>query len=333
LGGEPYVLGVDVGGTKVADGLDTPDGKVLENARAAMKVDGSAEEALQCVFNAIEQVFERSNGRRATSIGIASPGPLDPIRGVVLLAPNLPCWREFPLRDAIQDHYRIPTRLDNDANAAGLAEAAWGAGAGHRSVLYITIGTGIGTAIILNQHVYYGRTGAAGEGGHMTIDHRGEVRCGCGKHGCIEGLAAGPAIAALAKERLKQDPEQGGSLLRAINQSAGSVTEVIVNAAARREPIAEEIVQQVIEYLGIWIGSMIDLLEPDIIVVGGGVGARLAGWFDHLSECAAKWSINPRAREIRIVPAHYGADSGLAGSAALWYCQDKSASEAVRHPS
>ena len=124
-------------------------------------------------------------------IGICAPGPLDPDAGVVINPPNLPCWRNFPLARETGHTYGLPVKLDNDANAAGLAEALWGAGVGYHNVFYATIGTGIGTGLVFDGALYHGRTGAAGEGGHMSIDYRG-LQCGCGKRGCIETLASGP---------------------------------------------------------------------------------------------------------------------------------------------
>jgi glucokinase len=202
---EKIVLGVDIGGTKVAAGLVNASGEILHRTRVPMNVHGTASVAMDCVHRAIREVIAGHNGTAASAIGVSSPGPLDPLGGLVLHAPNLPCWKNFPLRSEIQSAYGIPTRIDNDANAAGLAEALWGAAKDCRYVLYLTIGTGIGTAMILERHIYYGRTGAAAEGGHMTIDYHGALRCGCGKRGCVEGLASGPAIAAMARERATTD--------------------------------------------------------------------------------------------------------------------------------
>src|SRR5260370_15297906 len=140
-----------------------------------------------------------------SGIGICSPGPLDPNAGIVINPPNLPCWRNFPLAAEVSQIYRVPVKLDNDANAAALAETLWGAGRGYRNVFYICIGTAIGTGIVLDGRIYHGRTGAAAEGGHLSIDYRGP-RCGCGKRGCIEGLASGPAIARRARAKLAAEP-------------------------------------------------------------------------------------------------------------------------------
>ncbi len=315
---DELVLGVDIGGTKVAAGLVDRAGKVVKSARVPITVTGTAAEAMECVHRAIRKVLQSDGAHPVTAIGVSSPGPLDPQAGMILQAPNLPCWRQFPLRSEIEATYGMPTRLDNDANAAGLAEAVWGAGMGCRSVLYITIGTGIGTAIILDKRVYYGRTGAAAEGGHMTIDYGGEIRCGCGKRGCIEGLAAGPAIAALAKRKVETAPERGKAILRIAGSLEQISAEAVVKAASEQDFLAREVLAEVSEYLSVWLGNMIDVLEPDVIVMGGGVGSRITEWFEHIRDRTAAWSVNSRAREISIVPAKYGVDAGIAGSAALW---------------
>jgi len=312
------ILAVDIGGTKVAAGLVDELGHVLSSSRVPMNARGTAQAAMDCVHQAIRQALPK-DGNGVTAIGVSSPGPLDPHLGVVIDAPNLPCWQNFGLLAEIQKAYALPARLDNDANAAGLAEAVWGAGQGFRYVLYVTIGTGIGTALVLDKQIYYGRTGAAAEGGHMTINHVGAVQCGCGKPGCIEGMASGPAIGRAAQAAVAANPERGRELLALAGGDTTKITaEVLLKAARAGDPFAQEELKKIISVLGVWIGNMIDMLEPDVIVFGGGVGAGLAPWLRDIGDEARKWSINRRATEIPFLPARYGADAGLAGSAALW---------------
>src|SRR5204863_2854882 len=192
-------VGVDIGGTKVAAGLVDATGEISSFKRVPMISHSSAEDGLNAVLSAIEQVLP--GGAEVAGIGICAPGPLDPKAGVILNPPNVPCWRNFPLAASIQKMYRVPVKVDNDANAAALAEARWGAARGYCNVFYTTIGTGIGTGILFDGKIYHGRTGSAGEGGHVSIDYRGPV-CSCGKPGCIEILASGTAIANRARERV-----------------------------------------------------------------------------------------------------------------------------------
>jgi glucokinase len=214
--------------------------------------------------------------------------------------------------------YRVPVKVDNDANAAALAETIWGAARGYRYVFYATVGTGIGTGIVLDGRIYHGHTGAAGEGGHVTIDYRGPV-CSCGKRGCIEVLAAGPAIAMRARTRVAADPARGCALLGLAQGKTESVTsEMVGKAYAAGDPLAREILQETAELLTVWLGNIVDLFDPDVLVVGGGVAAMLSPFFGEIKRLLPGWCVNPRASEIPLVLAHYGADAGIAGGAALF---------------
>jgi glucokinase len=310
------VLGVDIGGTKVAVGLVDQDGRILQQGRKPMVATGTAEAALEAVTGAIDSLLSQSGGA-VRSIGICAPGPLDPDRGVVLNPPNLPCWRDFPLAERIAEKYRLPVKVDNDANAAALAETRWGAARGYRYVFYATIGTGIGTGVVFNDAIYHGNTGSAAEGGHVTIDYQGPL-CACGKHGCIETLAAGPAIGARARARIKTDPKRSSAILELAKENVASVTsEIVGQAYSSGDPLAHEILLETVELLTVWLGNIVDLLDPDIVVMGGGVAAMLKPFFEDIKQRLPAWCVNPRASEIPLLMAHYGADAGIAGGAAL----------------
>jgi glucokinase len=315
------VIGVDIGGTKIAAGLVGPSGSIEYQARVPMICNDGAASGLAAVISAIDAVTAKlhENGSAAVvrGIGICSPGPLDPNTGIVINPPNLPCWRNFPLAAEISRVYCLPVRLDNDANAAALAEAVWGAGQGYRNVFYATIGTGIGTGIIFDRHIYHGRTGAAGEGGHVTVDYRGP-RCGCGKRGCIEALASGPAIAKRAQEKIKENPIADSAMLRLANGNIGCVTsEIVGQAYIIGDAVAKDVLRETIELLALWLGSMVDILEPDVMIIGGGVASILRPLFEEIRERIPACSVNSRCHEIPLLPASYGIDSGIAGGAAL----------------
>jgi glucokinase len=313
---EGLFLGVDIGGTKVAAGLVNNRGEILYKTRVPMVATGTGAAALDAVKQAIDVVFAAQPGSNVAGIGVTSPGPLDPRTGVVINPPNLPCWRDFPLAEEIRRAYKVPVTVDNDANAAGLAEALWGAGVGYRCVFYATVGTGIGTGITFDGRIWHGRTGAAAEGGHMSIDYRGP-RCGCGKHGCIEALASGPAIAARARAKIAA-VHAGGTLLKLVHGNAGIITGEVVGEAWRAgDPVAAEVLRETADLLAIWLGNVVDLLEPDVMVIGGGVGELISHWFDHMRQLLPQWSINQRCHEIPLLLAKYKADAGIAGAAAL----------------
>ena len=319
---KPLALGVDIGGTKVAAGVVEAGGHILFKTREPMNASGTDQQAMAAVHNVIESCLHAANGR-ASSIGVVSPGPLDIISGVVLNPPNLPCWVNFPLADQIRSAYRLPARIDNDANAAGLAEALWGAAIGYNSIFYATLGTGLGTAIVLDQKLYYGRTGMAAEGGHMTVDFHGPVVCGCGKPGCIEGIVAGPGIARRARQRLLAGEP---SSLAALNRDALTAHEV-VQAWRGGDLLATELVTETMDLLAVWFGNVIDLLEPEVIVVGGGLGSLVSEWFDYIRERLPRWSINPRCQQVPFLSAKFGVDAGIVGAAALCF-----ADSATSHP-
>jgi glucokinase len=327
-----FALGVDIGGTKVAAGLVDPRGAIIVQTRVPMPAHGSAVEGFAAVQSAIEAVFAARPEARAnlTGIGICAPGPLDPVTGVILNPPNVPCWRNFPLAAEIHRVFGFTARVDNDGNAAALAEAIWGAGVGYRNVFYTTLGTGIGTGIVLDRRIFHGRTGSAAEGGHVTIDYNGP-KCGCGKRGCIEALCSGPTIARRARERLAELHQKGshssespGAESKMVALAGGSVdgvnTEIVAEAFRQGDPLAAEVLRDTADFLAIWAGNVIDLLEPDVFIFGGGLAQLMSGFFGRMQEQLGNWCVNKRFAEMPMVLAMYGSDSGIAGAAAL--CQD-----------
>jgi glucokinase len=307
-------VGVDVGGTKVAAGLVNSNGEISSHQRVPMVSNSSAEEGLAAVLSAIDRVLPQDR-EQVAGIGICAPGPLDPETGVILNPPNVPCWRNFPLADRVRGKHAVPVKVDNDANAAALAEARWGAARGYKNVFYATLGTGVGTGIIFDGKIYHGRTGSAGEGGHVSIDYRGPV-CRCGKPGCIEMYASGTAIAQRARANLAQGRKS--IMLDLAGGKIEAVTgEIIGKAHAQKDQFATELLTETVEMLALWLGNIIDLLDPDVIVIGGGATALYKPFFDELRLCVPKMTLNPRANEAPILLAKYGAESGIAGGAAL----------------
>ncbi|HEV2716792.1 MAG TPA: ROK family protein, partial [Terriglobales bacterium] len=300
------ILGVDIGGTKVAVGLVDHDGHILRQGRKPMVANSTPEAAMEAVAGAIDSLASSEPGG-IQSIGICAPGPLDPKSGIVLNPPNLPCWRNFPLAERIGAMYRVPVKVDNDANAAALAETRWGAARGFRYVFYATIGTGIGTGIVLDGRIYHGHTGSAGEGGHVSIDYRGPL-CSCGKRGCIEVLAAGPAIGARARAKLGAGSSRSAILDLANGNVAAITSEMVGQAYTGGDSLAAEILKETVDALTPWLGNVVDLLDPDVIVMGGGVAAMLKPFFDDIKNRLPEWCVNPRASEIPLVMAHYGPD-------------------------
>jgi glucokinase len=342
-------LGVDIGGTKVAAGFVDAEGAILFQTRVAMPARGTAAEGFAAVQSAIESVLATQPEARSNlaGIGICAPGPLDPATGVILNPPNVPCWRNFPLAAEVQRVFGHSARVDNDGNAAALAEALWGAGVGYRNVFYATLGTGIGTGIVFDRKIYHGRTGSAAEGGHVTIDYHGP-QCGCGKRGCIEALCSGPAIARRARgwlvasqesESQKSGSQESGSqqseshhpelqraapteprwkILALAGGDLNAVTaEIVAEAYRQGDPLAAEVLQETADLLAVWAGNVIDLLEPDVFLFGGGLSQLMSGFFPRIREQLQNCCVNQRFAEIPLLLAKYGSDAGIAGAAAL----------------
>jgi glucokinase len=328
LSPESLIIGVDIGGTKIATGLVDATGQILFQTRCPMVANQDAASGLAAVISAIDSVQKNTASglevqNRLRGIGICAPGPLDPNTGVVVNPPNLPCWRDFPLADEVARFYGVPVKLDNDGNAAALAEVFWGSGRGYRNVFYATLGTGIGTGIVFDGEIYHGRTGAAAEGGHVSIDYKGP-RCGCGKPGCIEVFASGPAIARRARAKL-QSGEAGGS--RMLDLAGGDLarlsSEIVGTAAAGGDRLAREVLLETVDLLALWLGNIVDLLEPDVLIIGGGVAAMLNPFFPEIRNRLPGCCVNSRCQEIPLLPAHYGQDAGVAGGAALLFAAER----------
>jgi glucokinase len=310
------IVGVDVGATKVAAGLVSVEGEILARYRTPMLTRGTPSNGLAAVSKAIDGLFTGGISRdQISAIGTCAPGPLDPDSGVILNPPNLPIWHNYPLAEEMRKLYDVPVRIDNDANAAALAESKWGAGRDYQNFFYVTIGTGIGTGIIFDRQIFHGKTGAAAEGGHVGIDINGPL-CNCGKRGCIETLAAGPAIARRAREKLSQHP---GSVLweMAAGDLHAVTSEMVGRAFAVSDPAAKDVMRETLDLLAYWLGSMIDLLEPEAIVIGGGASALFAPVLDDIRERWRGACINPCPLNIPLLIARYGEEAGIAGAAAL----------------
>lgn len=315
------IVGIDVGGTKVAGGLVTRAGRLVKSLVVpTLAIKGFAASSNQ-ISRVIERLIEEAGGtQNVVGIGVCAPGPIDPRKGVLVNPPNLPGWRNVPLARIVEKRFGVEARVENDANAAGLAEVLFGAAKAYRHVFYVTLSTGIGTGIVVNRKIYHGKNGVAGEGGHVTIDYKSPYRCGCGSWGCIEALAAGPAIARRARVRLEQE-HTAPSLLR--DRTRGhleSITPELVREAARRgDRVAKEIIDETGFFVGVWLAGMLTLLDPEAIVIGGGVARIGKPLFDRIRQTIPAYTINRRfAAETPLLAARLEKNVGIFGAASLF---------------
>lgn len=314
--GKNYAVGVDLGGTKIATALVDLDANILERVVAPTRAQAGAGEVLEDIKETVRRVL----GTRGVSldqvvgIGVGSPGPLNPQTGVVLFAPNLG-WHNVPVGEIMEKEFGVPVMVENDANLAGLAEARVGAGKGSKNMVYMTVSTGIGGGIIIDGEIYRGSGFVAGEIGHMVI-LPGGPKCGCGNQGCYEALASGTAIARMARDRVASKAktsilEHAGGDLDAISAKH------VADAAKAGDAVAKEIIEEAATYLGIGMANLINILNPDVIVVGGGVSQMGDMLFVPARNSAMKNALPSSAEGVRIVPAALGGDVGVMGAALL----------------
>ncbi len=301
------LVGIDIGGTKIAAGVVSLAGKVLARGEIATHPERSPGDAVARTTELV-RTLEREAGVRARVIGVCCPGPLDLKRGVVLDTPNLRRWWHFPLQARLQRALKRPVRLENDANAAAVAEHRLGAGRGANDMLYLTISTGVGGGVIINGSLYRGAQGFGGELGHVSLDLNGPV-CGCGARGCIEALASGTAIA----KRVQTYLELAGASAAA---RARPVTAVDVVAGVRRgDPICTRVWNDAMYALGLGIGSLANAFNPELFVLGGGLTAAGTLLFKPVRKHARASCMKPIARKLTVVRAQLGRDVGILGAA------------------
>lgn len=307
-----FVLGIDIGGTNLVAGCVAADGARLhgllsEPTRPEEGADGVVARLLALGRRSMDALAAAVPGAVVRGVGVGAPGPLDTRRGIVLLTPNLG-WVDFPLRDRVSEGLRLPAAIDNDANCAVLGEHWRGAARGARQALGITIGTGIGGGLILDGHLHHGASDCAGEIGHTTIEMNGR-RCACGNYGCLEAYASGPAIARRAMEAVERGAES--TLRETMRIGPAAVTaQVVYEAASAGDGLAREVVHDTARFLGAGIANLVNVFNPEVVVVCGGVTQAGDSLFVPLRQEVSRRAFKPAVDVCRIVP---GALSGSAG--------------------
>ncbi|MCM8711793.1 ROK family protein [Clostridium sp. SYSU_GA19001] len=312
-----YVVGIDLGGTKISGALADLQGNVL--SQFTMPTD--AHEGEQAVLSRIIQVIEKvitDSGKTAEevkAIGIGSPGPLDAKSGIIITTPNLP-FKNFKLVEPIAEKFNIPTYLDNDANVAAIGEYMLGAGKGTTNMVYVTVSTGVGGGAILNGKIYRGSTSNALEVGHTTVLPNGP-RCNCGNYGCVEALASGTAIGRQAKEAVESGLETS------LKNYEKVTSYEVFKEAEKGDKVSKEILDRSLGYLGIGIANIISSFDPEMVVIGGGVSKGGQIVFDKVKEVVNERCFKAMAESCKIVPAALGTDAGVIGAVALALLESK----------
>jgi glucokinase len=320
-----YVVGVDIGGTNLVAGAMPADGSREIGVhtlptRADLGADAVVQRICDMIETTIATVIRETGATRSqiAGVGVGCPGPLDRERGIVIVTPNLG-WTDFPLRARISQQVGLPASLDNDANCATLGEWWLGAAKGGRHVVGITLGTGIGGGLILDGHLFHGASDVAGEIGHTTIEANGR-KCGCGNYGCLEAYASGPAIALRAREALA-----GGEPSTLRDLCGGDVAKLtaatVYKASGTGDAIASDVVKETARFLGIGVANILNVYNPDVVVLAGGVAKAGDSLFVPLRAEVRRRAFKPAVDACRIVPGSLDGSAGMVGAVAAFLAE------------
>jgi len=311
-------IGIDIGGTKVAGGIVDETGAITHRTRRDTPHRSTSPSVVEnTIVESVEELLRQVDPDDVVAVGIGAAGFVAEDRATVVFAPHL-SWRNEPLRAALSQRIHLPITVDNDANAAAWAEACFGAARGESHVVVITLGTGIGGALIIDGHVERGRHGIAGEFGHMQI-MPGGIRCECGNRGCWEQYASGNALVREARAMIEAGSPVVADLLARLGGDAAALTGPFITEAAREgDPTARELLADIGEWLGIGLANLASAFDPGLFVIGGGVSAADEMLIGPAREAFRRQLPGRGYRpEARIVRAVLGSDAGLIGAAEL----------------
>jgi glucokinase len=307
-----FIGGIDLGGTKILSVCVDRDLRILAQDYRETGADDGPDAVIERMVDSMRAAV---GSRRLLAVGVSTPGPTDPTRGIVTTPPNLPGWRDVPLASAISERLGVPAWIENDANAAALAEHRLGAGSEAKHVILVALGTGIGGGLVLNGQLYRGASGAAGEIGHMQLDPDGR-QCGCGRRGCLEALASGWALGARAAEIVALEPD--GILARLV-QDSGEEPDAkrLEDAAAAGDKSAQAAIHDAGTYLGAGLVNIVNIFDPEVIVIGGGLRRLGEPYLGHAIEIMKSEAFPQNVRDVQVVEAALGDEAPALGVAIL----------------
>jgi len=307
-------IGIDLGGTKILTAVADDNGEIIARVKLATETELGQERIKKNIFKSIYKVLEKTDIKieKIKSIGIGSPGPLNVEKGIIYESANLPI-KNMEIVDLIEKETGINTYLQNDANTAALGEKVFGAGKEADDLLYITISTGVGGGIIINGKIYYGHTGNAGEIGHMTVDPTGP-KCGCGNYGCLESFSSGTAIKNMAKKAIENDES---TLSKKLAKDQKLSAKLVAKAAAKGDQKALDIFAKAGYYLGIGIANLVNIFNPEMIILGGGVLKAKEYFLDRAKEEFKKRALKAPADIVKIKEAVLEDEIGVKGAIAV----------------
>src|SRR6266568_1163114 len=316
---DEFMIGVDLGGTSMMVVALDSKGKILADRARSTKPELGADKVMERIADTVEKLlFDIGKGvRKAEGVCVGAPGVIDRENGLVVRSPNLN-WTEYPLAKKLSQLLHSPVVLDNDVNAGAVGEHVLGAGRGARNMVAIFVGTGIGGGVIINDELYYGGRGSAGEVGHMKILADGPV-CGCGRRGCVEALASRTAMERDVESALKAGRESAIPEIMKRDNRDRMTSSVIQEALQSRDALMEEVLRRAQLYLGLLVASVVNLLDPQCVVIGGGIVERLKEDFlKPVQMTAYEHFLRVKdSNRVKIVASELGDHAGAAGAAVL----------------
>ena len=313
---KPLAIGIDVGGTKIAVGLINRAGTILHRYTSRAHAEQQPAVVIAAIEDAYYQLVQQSGVdiHSVVGVGIGFPGNTNGAAGIVLSSSNLPAWDHYPLRDTLTERLGLPVTLDNDCNMAALAEHRYGAGRGTQHMIYVTLSTGYGAGIILNGNLYAGASGTAGEIGHAVVEVNGPL-CSCGKRGCLMAYASGIGISRMVYEALAT-----GATTTLRNQLPANgqrwAAEVVAAAAQAGDAVATEIIQRAGYYGGIGLSWIVEALNPELIVIGGGLTHIGSLLLEPLHQALRQHTQPELWASVQVKQAELTNDLGIVGAAA-----------------
>lgn len=311
------IIGIDIGGTKIAIGRADIKGNLEDSVRFPTNTSRGYKAIVEEIIEKTSRLFE---GYPIKAIGIGCGGPLDSKKGRVLSPPNLPGWDDVPLVDDIRNVFNVPVYLENDANAAALGEFHFGAGKDVSNMVYMTLSTGIGGGIILNNKLVHGVRDSGGEVGHQTILPDGPL-CNCGNRGCLEALSSGTGITKIFKEKLASG--KNSIVTQWIKNLDEIDAKIIADAAKSGDPLAKEVWDSAIYYLGIGVANIVTIVSPEMVVLGGSLTKYGEALFTEVRRIVKERAKLVPVDDIKIVPAQLGDDVGILGAVAVGLLGDE----------
>jgi glucokinase len=311
-------IGIDLGGTTINTAIVTKDGKLVTRSQTMTEAKKGVQAVIDNICNSIRNTCLQisSNPDELLAIGIGSPGPLNTQTGIVIDAPNLNGWVNVPLRDFVQQQFKPPVFLDNDANAAAFGEFWVGAGKGVRNLIVITLGTGVGGGLIIEGQLYRGPDDTSGEIGHTTVLIDGPI-CSCGNRGCLEALSSATALVNRALDTLRLGTKSGIILDLCENDLSKVTAKLIYEAAKKGDSLAIELFRETGFYLGIACANMVNVFNPEMIILFGGLINAGDLLFTPVREEIKKRAFPTPAARVKVVPAILGNDAGAIGAAGI----------------